>query len=265
MVSTRDRIITLKDYLESEGVEVKLSKTSARGNKGIFLRKNGNLRIDISKKINDESTLSTLIHEFSHFLHFKYDSALKSLNFIFDDFNDDLKEELINVSADAIPKEFAQSLLSQKYEISKNIKNYSNVLKQKYTDFKLSKPYRKIESQIKRPLSYLLKYDNVKLGSIVYSIENINKHFPYISEEVLLYIKIKSNQRLLRKINSRINKLNRYYSEPSELFARFLECYFLNKKKAYNLAPFSCKIIDDKINANSFPMLNKVHEIIKSL
>ena len=96
MDDKRNIIIALKNYIESLGVVVNIGKTKARGNKGFFLNRGvGSYRIDISKNIDDDATLSTLLHEYAHYIHYKYDSSLKSLDFIFDDFSGDIKEELI--------------------------------------------------------------------------------------------------------------------------------------------------------------------------
>ena len=43
----------------------------------------------------------------------------------------------------------------------------------------------------------------------------------------IYYIKMKSLQRKQARINTKIRKLNNYYNQPSELWARFFELFFM--------------------------------------
>ena len=97
MVSTRNRILNLVDYIESTGVVVNIGKNKARGNKGFFKAVGDKYRIDISSKLDDETVLRILIHEFAHFIHYQNDKTLKKLDFIFDDVSDDLLDEMITL------------------------------------------------------------------------------------------------------------------------------------------------------------------------
>ena len=50
---------------------------------------------------------------------------------------------------------------------------------------------------------------------------------------------LKSKQRKRARITSRISKLNKYYSKPTELFARFIEGLYLDTNVVKELAPQS--------------------------
>ena len=51
MDSKRNRTLELISYIESQGVVVNIAKNKARGNKGFFLSKCGDYRIDIAKNL----------------------------------------------------------------------------------------------------------------------------------------------------------------------------------------------------------------------
>ena len=83
MACERNRIIELKTYLNSLGIDTNISRTNARGHNGIFIRKTDGFRIDISKKVDNEKIIPVLLHEFAHYVHFLYDKNLQSLDFLF--------------------------------------------------------------------------------------------------------------------------------------------------------------------------------------
>ena len=246
MVSERNRILRLKEYFESLGIEVNIGKNKARGNKGFFRgTNNGAYRIDISKNIGEEETLSVLLHEFAHFVHFKYDKTLSSLDFAFDNISDMMNEELVNVTVKKIPKIEAKVLFDKKDKLTSEIKEMTKQIKQTYPDFKLSAPYKKFERHFSLPVKYLLKYDRINFNNTIYSVENLDKDFYELSDEEILYVKIKSKQRMIGRINARISKLNRYYNNPTELFARFVELFYSDRKAAEQIAPNVCKNLND--------------------
>lgn len=214
MADKRDRVIRLAQYIEGLGVKVNLGKTKARGNKGIFLSREDVFRIDISKNIDETSALSTLLHEFAHFIHYKHDKTLKSLDFVFKNLSEDEYEELLNVTVKNIPKDFASSLYKRKKQLSDENRFLAEKIKSVYPDFKLSEPHKKIEF-------------GLIFGFGMNDIQNS-------------YIKLKSNQKNIAKINARINKLNKYYNQPSELWARFFELFFTDELLARKIAPNIC-------------------------
>lgn len=264
MDDKRNRIIKLKNYIESLGIIVNIGKTKARGNKGFFLNNGLNsFRIDISKNIDDNTILSTLLHEFAHYIHYINDSSLKSLDFIFENYSDDIKEELINITVQNVPKDFAKSLINLKNETIDAISDLTGKITKLYPDFKKTTNYKPLEKGLKAPAKYLLKYDCIKYFYTVYNVSNIEQDFDYLTNEQIYYIKLKSLQRKLSRINSKIRKLNNYYNQPTELWARFCEAYFTNKN-INNIAPNSTLIMDKIITNKKCKYINKLYEILKN-
>ena len=93
------------------------------------------------------------------------------------------------------------------------------------------------------------------------SIENVENYFTSEQTPLKQYLLLKSKQRYLRRINSRISKLNKYYNSLSELFARSIEIYFTDKNlmalKAKNLK----NIYDSEIINNKTSLLAKCSKI----
>lgn len=265
MVSKRNQFIELLEYIGKYGISVNIGKNKARGNKGVFCVKgNNNLRIDVSKNVSDEEKLSIVLHEFAHYVHYVHDRSLKSLKFIFDDITDTEMEELINVTVCTIPKEVAKNLYQQKYDVDRDIKSLSTVVRVSYPNFKLSTKNIEIENSIKYPLKYLLKYDRVKFQNKIYSVESLENDFPNEKTSDIAYIKLKSRQRFLTRINSKINRLNKYYNAPTELWARFCELYYLDNKKVNVIAPKlarKMKKVNDAYKISELVSLNKIFDI----
>ncbi len=234
MAGERDRILKIKKFLNTLGIDVNIGRTKARGNKGIFIGRQNSFRIDISKDLPEEKILPVIIHEFVHYVHYLHDKKLKSLNFVFEEITEAEEEELINITVREIPKDFASSLYLQKEKLRAEIKTISGFIKSEYPDFKSSKGDKALEKNLGLPFRYLLKYDRIKIFNKIYSVGDVYEN---ISEVQRNYLLLKSKQRALARINSKINRLNKYYNTPSELFARFCELYFLNKEKSYELAP----------------------------
>lgn len=242
MACTRDRIIDLIEYSKSLGIEVNIGKNKARGNKGFFKTNSKAYRIDISKGLSDDEILGVLVHELAHFVHYKYDKNLKSLEFMFGDKYTDFEDELIQLTVEAVPKKFAKDIFTQKVELKNNITELSKKIKISYPNIKLSDKKNKIEREIAAlPYKYLLKYDCVKtfIGFIpkIYSIRNLKHDFPNIKQEHYDYITLCSLKRNLNRVNHKISTLNKYYNNPSELFARSVECYILKPERMSIIAP----------------------------
>ena len=204
MVSKRNRILELVEFYKSLGIEVNL-KNKARGNKGFFKTNGKGYRIDVSHKLDETAVLSVLIHEFAHYFHYLNDKTLKDLSFIIDN-NETILEELLNLTVDEIPKDFAENLFCQKDKIKKEIKTLTTSITETYPNFKLSKPFLLIEKDLKKNgLSCLIKHDRVKLitgfSYKLYSIDNLSQKLP---QTHLDYLLIKSKQRALNRINSKI-------------------------------------------------------------
>lgn len=256
MVSERNRILEISNYLKDLGIQVNIGKNEALGNKGLFkCEKNKSYRIDISKHLPNDEIIPVLVHEFAHYLHYKHDNKLKSLEFIFGELSDEMQNELTEITVQEIPKSAATSLINIKEQLKEEIQEIASSIKSYKDNFKISKPDKTIERTIKFPASYLLKHDRIKVYNKIYSIENIRKDFNFLTQPQVQYINLKSKQRALKRINSKITKLNKYYSEPSELFARFLTQYFLSYNKAKKFAPTITKKMDIAIKENKLPIL----------
>lgn len=255
MACERNRIIELKEYLSSLGISVNIGKNKARGHKGIFMHSFDNFRIDISENVVQEDVLSVILHEFAHYIHYNSDKKLSSLDFIFGKVTDEIKEELIKITVDEIPKNFASALYTKKSKLSDEIKCLTKKMKTYRPEFKLSDKYFQTSSRLSYPLKYLLKYDRVKFGEKIYSVDKLADY--NLCEEDILYLLIKSKQRGIKRINSRISRLNRYYNNPSELFARFLDSYYTNPEYTKTTAPVSSYTLSKSNN----PYIKKLNHI----
>lgn len=264
MACKRDVVINLVDYIESNGIKVNIGKTKARGNKGLFSLKRDGFRIDISKNIDDSSILPTLLHEFAHFIHYKYDSTLKSLDFVFNTLSDDEFDELLAITVENVPKDFAASLYSAKQQLAEENKGFVKNIKQTFPEFKISQPLKKIEKGISYPVKYLLKYDKVQFFKLIYSIDNLDKMCPTLTQAQISYLKLKSNQRKIVKINSKINRLNKYYNQPTELWARFFELYFTDYNKIQKIAPLVTSKFTAIIEQNTIPEFAQVKKKLQN-
>ena len=83
--------------------------------------------------------------------------------------------------------------------------------------------------------------------------------------EQCAYITLKSKKRMLGRINSRISKLNRYYNAPTELFARFVELYFLLPLKTKEIAPNAYFLFELALKDNKLPELAELSKILEKL
>ena len=255
MVSKRNRLLDIENYLNSFGIEVNIAKNKARGNKGFFKVRGDNFRIDIAKNQPEENILTTLAHEFAHYVHYSFDKSLKKLDFIFDAENKLILPELLNITVASIPKETAEPLFRLKHEIKQEILDLNKKLK----DFGFSEnsiSYLDLERKINRTkLRYLLKYDKVKVlegfSSKIYSVNELDEE-----TDINLYIKLKSKQRALKRINSKISRLNKYYNSPTELFARSFELYATDKIKLAKIAPNVYNSFEKALNSNKMTLLN---------
>lgn len=173
MASERNRVTRLAEYITSLGVIVNIGKNKARGNKGIFCKKRDGYRIDISENIEADSTLSTLLHEFAHYIHYCNDSTLSSLDFVFKDLSELEQEELINITVQNVPKEFASSLYKCKQHYMLENKKLVNYIKAVYPNFKVSEPFKPIERLLKYPVKYLLKYDKIQVLTQIYAVDTL--------------------------------------------------------------------------------------------
>lgn len=239
-----DSLNQMIDFVESLGICVN-TNTKARGHQGFFMRN----RIDISTTIPIERKKEVLVHEFAHYIHYKIESdviknhgTLQKL-FLLEDARE-IEKELLEVTR-FVDKNLVMSRLNSKRDLQiEQIKILDKQIKSKYPDFKRSYPFKPFDSILKKTeAKYLLKYDRVKVKTPFlrrvkeYSIHSFTTDFPQFDELIKSYILIKSHQRMMKRISSRINRLNNYYKRPSELFARFVEGLYIDEGFVKAIAP----------------------------
>jgi hypothetical protein len=131
-----------------------------------------------------------------------------------------------------------------------------------------SKNFKEFNKYIKNSKAkYLLKHDKVKLISgfflkkeEIFSIESIEKDFCDMPKEFVAYIRLKSCQKRQARISSKINKLRKYYSKPTELFARYVEGLYLYPKEVTNTAPYTTYHFFELLKAGYYKELKDVIE-----
>ena len=256
-------------FLRSIGLEVHTS-TKARGHQGFYIKN----RIDISKNISSERFIPTLLHEFAHYIHSQIEPFMEntggSLEVIFDDNNIEFYEkELIEITKIVDKNSKFEKLLNHKNLVKDEIKKYENIIKKHYPKFMRSKKFKEFDKYIKGSnAKYLLKHDRVKLitggyraKTEIFSIDNIEKDFCDMPEAFAAYIRLKSCQRRQSRISSRINRLEKYYSKPTELFARFVEGLYINAETVKKIAPNSYKRFFDLMNSGYYKELSKITDL----
>ena len=263
MVSERNRSLALIELLQSKNITINIGKNKARGNNGIFIYKNDNFRIDISKNITESEKIKVILHEYAHFIHYKYDHTLNSLDFIFDNLTDDENEELLKITIEKIPTTLALKLCNKKEKYKSDIKYFTKLIRNEFHDFNATKKYNKIEKKLPKLAKLLLKHDLINYNNQLINLVNICTFYPNLNKNELNYIKLFSTKRKLNRINNRISKLNNYYNKPTELFARFIETYFVEKNKCLKLAPLLTQKIEKIINNKLIYELNEINDIFE--
>ena len=257
--------IELIKYFESLGLEVHTT-TKARGHHGFFLKN----RIDISKNLPQNKQIPTLLHEFAHYIHSKLEPDMPktggSIEVLFKSSNPLIKSELLKVTNFVDENSLCLKLEHHKKIIREKIKEQENIIKTEYPKFMRSKRFREFEKYIKKSdARYLLKYDRVKVisgfwkrNTKTYTIDTIENDFTDMPKAFAAYIRLKSYQKKQSKISAKINKNKKYYSKPSELFARFIESLYINKEQVNQLAPISLKIFNKLSSENYYGDLSKL-------
>lgn len=256
MVSERDRILKKVEFLQACGVTVNIGKNKAKGNKGFFSAQGQNFRIDISKDLSETQILKTLAHEFAHFVHYQYDKSLKSLDFVFDKYEDILEEELISLTVEQIPKSSVRPLFEQIDSTEKNIAR----LLQIYPQFNDKNFIKTMEEDIsKTRYKFLLKYDRIKcienFKMKIYSVDMLNEK--NLEEGFII---LNSQKRKLRRLKSKAQRLNRYYSSPTELFARAFELYVADADLMKTKSNYLYEKLNSVILSNKIPLLTSYFE-----
>ncbi len=247
-----DEFYKMSNFIRQCGVVVN-TNTLARGHQGFFTNK----RIDISAVLSAERKKEVLVHEFAHFIHSRLEPDVirshGSLCKLFD--TNDIKiiqHELCELTR-ALDKSASLSRLEEQRNLRmEKIKELAKKIKQTYPEFKRSYPFKKFENILKKSdARYLLKYDRVKIRTPflrrlkIYSVETFRTDFPHLDENIENYVLLKSHQRVVNRISSRLSRLNKYYSRPSELFARFVESLYKDKDFTIQTAPNAYKRFDE--------------------
>lgn len=267
---------TLIKYFKSLGIEV-YTNTKARGHQGFFL----NGRIDISKFTKEERVVPTLLHEFAHYIHQKIEPNMVktggSLEAIFNLSSTQLvtllamQSELLNVTRVVDQNSHMTKLNEHKVQIKKKIKTQEEIIKRYYPNFMRSKKFKEFDKYIKKTKAkYLLKYDRVKFitpflrREEFYSISTIEQDFPDMPTAYCAYIRLKSAQKKQARISARINRLNKYYAKPTELFARLVEGLYIDEARVRALAPHSTQRFFELLEEGHYFELQDVFEMLNN-
>ena len=252
-------------YIKSLGLIVNTG-TKARGHKGFFLEN----RIDISKELVDDKIIPVLLHEFTHYIHYKIEPEMNktggTFRRIFNSDNPIYSAELDKVTQFVDENSRLMDLYKQKNNLKEKILLEESVIKGYFPKFKRSAPFKPLEKIIKKTdMKYLLKYDRVKIwgGNFTFktriiSVEDMEKDFKGAEIYIYSYIRLKSYQRMLNKISSRINRYKKYYSKPAEKFARFVEGLYLDEEWIEAIAPESVKKFYELLNDGYYGELKNV-------
>lgn len=256
---------TFVKYLRTLGIEVHTT-TKARGHQGFFC----NNRIDISKNTPEVRVIPTLLHEFAHYIHYKLEPDMPknggSLLVLFQSESPLIEEELFKVTNFVDENSLCVKLYEHKDRIKEKINGYDKIIKKTYPNFQRSKKFKEFDKYIKRSdAKYLLKYDRVKvmggfLGFVpkIYTINTIEESFPDMPEAFAAYIRLKSFTRKQSRVSARINRLNKYYKRPTELFARFVEGLYLDREWVEAIAPVASQKFFELLDAGYYGNLKDV-------
>lgn len=255
-------------YFKSIGLRVNTT-TKARGHQGFYVKG----RIDISKNIPQQRIIPTLLHEFAHYIHSGIEPFFEkqggSLEVLFKDSNISIyRKELLEVTHFVDTQSKCEKLNQHKQILKAQIIEYEKIIKHKYPKFLRSKKFKEFEKYIKKSKAkYLLKYDRVKLISgiffkreEIFSVDNMEKDFHNMPEEFAAYIRLNSCQKKQKRISARINRIKKYYTKPTELFARLVEGLYLNPETVQTLAPHTCKRFYELLNSGYYKELSEVFE-----
>ena len=263
---TRKNLI---EFLKSLDIEVK-TNTKARGNNGLY-QKN---RIDVSRGLKEEKAIEVLVHEFAHHIHYKIDKDFVktggSLETLFNTTDiETIKSELINVTNLMDKNSRLKIFVDAKEEASKTIKSMQSAIKRDYPEFQRSKKFSEFEKYIKgSEAKYLVKYDAIRImqgfffkKERILTVKNLEIDFPDMPKAFQIYIKLCSMQRKQSKLSRRINKLNKYYEKPTELFARFVQGYFTNPETVSTVAPTTTKRFNELMGKGHYKEMKDLFEI----
>jgi len=265
-----NRIETVIEYIKEQGVVVN-TNTKARGHQGFFI----NGRIDISKDTPENRIIPTLLHEFSHYIHSKLEPSIAKtggdLKVLFNSEDcSKIFDELVEVTHFVDENSLHEKLSYHQEQIKNKIKELDKEIKKEYPNFQRSKNFKELEKAVKKTNArYFLKYDRVKIRGWLFqkpqvlSINNIEQDFPELKSSVTAFIRLKSYQKKQTRIARRINRLDKYYKRPTELFARFIEGLYLNEDRIRELAPITYERFVDLLKKGYYSELKLLLEKLK--
>lgn len=255
-------------YFTGLGIEVH-TRTKARGHLGFFMKN----RIDISKNIPPHRVMPTLLHEFAHYIHYGLEPSISktggSFEVLFKENNPLFLEELFKVTNFVDENSLCVKLYEHKDRVKEQIKKYEAVIKKDYPKFQRSKKFKEFDKYIKKSKAkYLLKYDRIKLieggffkkQEVIYSVATVEHDFPDMPEAFVAYIKLHSCQKKQGRISARINRLYKYYTRPTELFARLVEGIYLDREWVFAIAPYTSAKFFELLNDGYYGKLKEVIE-----
>jgi len=159
-------------------------------------------------------------------------------------------------------------LKTHKEQVKKKIKSLESTIKKYYPNFMRSKKFKEFDKYIKKTKArYLLRYDRVKFVSPflrhieILSIDNLEQDFPDMPTAFCAYIRLKSAQKKQARISARINKLNKYYAKPTELFARLVEGLYIDPNKTKTLAPSATQRFLELLEQGYYKELQEVFQL----
>ena len=205
-------------------------------------------------------------NEFAHYIHSKLEPKIYtgggSLELLFD-LNTPVQiyeKELIEVTGLVDRHAKFELLKSHKQSVKNKLLECESIIKRKYPKFLRSKKFKEFDRYIKKSdARYLLKYDR---KTRIISVENIERDFRDMPCEFCAYIRLKSYQRRQSRISGKINRLKKYYSKPTELFARFIEGLYLYPQQVKITAPLSYKRFYELLNSGYYMELSDVFQIL---
>ena len=257
----------LINYFRGLGLKVNTS-TKARGHNGFFLKN----RIDVSKEV--QWKIPTLVHEFAHYIHSLIEPDMEKTGgtfyALFGTDNPVIVQELLNVTHFVDKNSLCEKLKHHKLIVKDKIKDYEKVIKADYPKFMRSKRFKEFEKYIRKSdAKYLMKYDRVKLirgfwrkESKIFTTDTIERDFPDMPRAFAAYIRMHSYQKKQARISARINKSKKYYSRPTELFARFVQGLYTDRETVESLAPIASAKFFELLDKGHYKNLSKIFEIM---
>lgn len=185
-----------------------------------------------------------------------------------------LEKELLLVTNFVDEHSLCHKLIAHREQIKNKIKKLEEIIKEDYPNFMRSKKFKEFDKYIKKSKAkYLLKFDRVKFitpkvfnlikKEEIFSIESIERDFPEMSRAFCAYIRLKSNMKKQSRISGRINRLNKYYGKPTELFARLVEGLYIDPEQTQKLAPKACERFFELLESGYYHELKDVFAMLQ--